>query len=75
MLDSFAYGRKDAKNISECGPLSSFPTPSTYVEMLKLKGFSDEEVVALASVEAFGVYQNPSHTRWSSFPKFDSYYY
>ena len=25
-------------------------------EMLKLKGFSDEEVVALASVEAFGVY-------------------
>ena len=39
------------------------------------KGFSEEEIVALASVEAFGVTRDPEQARWSTFPKFDNYYY
>jgi hypothetical protein len=31
MLDSFVYGRRDAKDISECGSLESFPTQKSYV--------------------------------------------
>ena len=51
------------------------PNTSNYVDNLKAKGFSDAEIVALASVEAFGVVQEPEHARWSSFPKLDNYYY
>ena len=51
------------------------PNASNYVDNLKAKGFSDAEIVALASVEAFGVVQDAEHARWSSFPKLDNYYY
>jgi hypothetical protein len=36
---------------------------------------TDEEIVALASVEAFGVFMDPSQERWSSHPTLDNYYY
>lgn len=51
------------------------PSTSSYVDNLRSKGFSDAEIVALASVEAFGVVQDPEHARWSNFPKLDNYYY
>lgn len=75
MLDEFMYGRRDAQSADECGKLESVPTSSTYVSNLQAKGFSDEEIVALASVEAFGVLRDPNQARWSSHPKFDTYYY
>ena len=51
------------------------PNASNYVDNLRSKGFSDAEIVALASVEAFGVVQDPEHARTSSFAKLDNYYY
>lgn len=74
MLDEFAYGRKDATSAGECG--SNTPiAQGSYVANLQAKGFSDEEIVALASVEAFGVMRDPEQARWSTFPKFDNFYY
>ena len=59
ILDNFAYGRKDAVSVEECG--GSFETPSegNYVSKFESLGFSSEEIVALASIEAFGKFQNP----------------
>ena len=76
MLDEFAWGRKDAKNVNECGtPMTSIPTGNKYVEHLTAMGMSEEEIVALASIESFAVLQRPDHSRWSSHPKFETYYY
>ena len=55
MLDEFAYGRKDAGSASECGNFENYPKEGNYVSVLESKGFSKEEAVALASIEAFGV--------------------
>lgn len=74
MLDEFAYGRKDASSAEECGSTSQVSSDA-YVANLQAKGFSDEEIVALASVEAFGITRDPEQARWSAFPKFDNYYY
>jgi hypothetical protein len=42
---------------------------------LKAKGFSDDEIVALASVEAFGEVWDPKKLDTSKYPKLDNYYY
>lgn len=42
---------------------------------LKQNNFSDEAIVALASVEAFGTVRSPDNARWSIYPKFDNFYY
>lgn len=74
MLDEFAYGRKDAASAEDCG--SNAPiSQDSYVAKLQAMGFTDEEVVALASVEGFGVTRDPEHARWSTYPKFGTYYY
>lgn len=73
MLDDFFYGRKDAADASECGDLNNYPTSDTYVQSLSQKGFSADEIAALASVEAMDSVQKES--RWSPFPKMDNYYY
>jgi|TARA_B110000285_G_C14841641_1_gene475645 hypothetical protein len=75
MLDELLYGRKDAKSVDQCGKLESVPSSSNYVSNLQAKGFTEEEIVALASVEAFGVCRDPEQARWSSHPKLDTYYY
>lgn len=75
MLDDFFYGRKDAASVSECHPLNNIPTADNYVDNLKSKGFSDEQIVALSSVEAFGVVQEPTHASNSIYPRFSNYYY
>ena len=74
MLDEFAWGREDASSASECGKAPE-SVPSDYHGHLSQIGLSDEEVVALASIEAFSVLRNPSHSRWSEHPKFDNFYY
>ena len=74
MLDEFTYGRTDASNVAECGS-SDLPSEGNYTSYLSSHGFSDEEIVALANVEAFGVVRDPSHADKSTFPRFDNYYY
>lgn len=52
------------------------PTASSgYVANLKAKGFDDAEIVALASVEAFGLVWDPKKKDTSKYPKLDNYYY
>ena len=75
MLDDFFYGRRDAASVSDCNPLSNIPTADNFVDNLKLKGFTDEQIVALSSVEAFGVVEDPTHAANSIFPKFSNYYF
>ena len=75
MLEDFFYGRKDAASVSECNPLSNIPTPNDFAENLKQKGFTDEQIVALSSVEAFGIVEEPLQTGGSIFPKFSNYYF
>ena len=75
MLDDFFYGRKDAASASDCNSLSNLPTNNNFADCLKDKGFNNEQTVALAICDAFGVVQDPAHARSSIFPKFDNYYY
>ena len=77
MLDEFAYGRNDAKTIEQCGDYESIPfnNSGSLVSHLKERNFTDEEIVALASVEAFGELVDPEHSQISNFPKFDNYYF
>jgi catalase (peroxidase I) len=75
MLDDFVFGRKDAKNAGECGSVKNVPSESNYVSHLTNLGFSEKEIVALASVESFGIHRDPKQSRWSSHPKFETYFY
>ena len=69
------FGRKDAKNAGECGSVKNVPSESNYVSHLTNLGFSEKEIVALASVESFGIHRDPKQSRWSSHPKFETYFY
>ncbi len=75
MLDDFFYGRKDATSESECNAITNFPTAENYKDNMMAKGFTAEQVVALANCEAFGVVRSPENERWSTCPRFDNYYY
>lgn len=75
ILHDFFYGRKDATSNSDCNPLSNMPTEDNYADNMGQKGFTPEQIVALAYCEAFGVVQDPSHVRASLFPRFNNYYY
>jgi Peroxidase len=56
ILSDIAYGRLDAKSEAEAGDVKQIPAVgSNYVNNLKAKGFDNNEIVALAAVEAFGV--------------------
>jgi hypothetical protein len=74
MLDEFSWGRQDATDASECGSLV-IPTGNEYVSNLRANGLSDQEIVALASVEAFGVVRDPEYAEKSIYSKFDTYYF
>ena len=55
ILDDITYGRQDAKSEGEAGDASKIPSVgANYVSNLKAKGFNESEIVALASIEAFG---------------------
>ena len=51
------------------------PTDTPMTSNLKAKGFDESEIVALASVEAFGCIWDPKKLDTSNFPKLDNYYY
>jgi hypothetical protein len=59
LLKNLEFGRQDAKSESEAGDTKLIPSASNYRENLKAKGFEDDEIVALASVEAFGKVWDP----------------
>lgn len=75
MLDDFSFGRKDAATASECGSIKNVPSEKNYVSHLTTLGFSEKEIVALASIESFGIHRDPKQSRWSSHPKFETYFY
>ena len=76
ILNDITYGRKDAATEAEAGDVSKIPSVTAgYVANLKAKGFDDAEIVALASVEAFGLVWDPKKKDTSKYPKLDNYYY
>ena len=75
MLEDFAYGRADVESESQAGNAEGVPSANNYVSRLESLGLSTEEIVAVANIESFGVHEDPNHSRWSSHPKFDNYFY
>ncbi len=76
ILSDISYGRKDATSESEAGDVKQIPTiGSNYVSNLKAKGFDNNEIVALAAVEAFGVVWDPKKRDTSKYPKLDNFFY
>eukprot|EP00351_Strombidinopsis_sp_SopsisLIS2011_P005311 CAMPEP_0116881438 /NCGR_PEP_ID=MMETSP0463-20121206/13555_1 /TAXON_ID=181622 /ORGANISM="Strombidinopsis sp, Strain SopsisLIS2011" /LENGTH=158 /DNA_ID=CAMNT_0004533393 /DNA_START=220 /DNA_END=696 /DNA_ORIENTATION=- len=73
-LDEFVWGRKDATQ-ADLGNVDNIPTENNYRSNMEAKGFTNEEIVALASVEAFSVVQDPAKVRWLSNPVISNYYY
>ena len=59
VLDDFMWGRKDADQ-SNLGSVDNIPTADNYRSNMEAKGFSNEAIVALASIEAFGTVVDPS---------------
>jgi hypothetical protein len=45
------------------------------VSNLKAKGFDAQEIVALASIEAYGTVMDPKKLDTSKFPKLDNFFY
>ena len=74
-MKDMTYGRKDAQNESEVGDVINIPTLKNYRENLKAKGFTDEEIVALSSIESFGATWDPLRKSGSPYPKLDNYHY
>jgi hypothetical protein len=75
ILDEITFGRVDAVDEKETGSVDNIPTPSNFKSNLQAKGFTDNEIVALAAVEAFGVVWDPKKKDSSKYPKLDNYYY
>ena len=76
ILSDITYGRVDAKSEAEAGDVKQIPVVGgTWVSNLKAKGFDNAEIVALASVEAFGVVWDPKKHDTSKYPKLDNYYF
>jgi len=57
------------------GDVSNIPTASNFHESLKKRGFSDDEIVALASLETFGEFNDPKRQEVSNWPRLDNYLY
>ena len=73
MTLDWKYGRKDVKNASQAGDVNQIPTGSNFKENLRGKGFENEEIVALASIQTFGLIQDPKKSDISKFPKLDNF--
>lgn len=73
LLDQITYGRKDVQSESEIGSVQNIPTASNYRESLRARGFEDDEIVALASIETYGIIRDPKKLDASKFPKLDNY--
>ncbi len=75
MLVDWKYGRQDVKDASKLGSVDLIPNASNFKDNLRAKGFDNDEIVALASVQTFGVVQDPKKVDASKFPKLDNYAY
>lgn len=75
ILRDIDYGRKDATSEAESGDASNIPNESNYKTSLASRGFTNDEIVALASIEAFGLIRDPVKADNSKYPKFDNFYY
>ena len=76
ILADISYGRKDATGEAQAGDVKLIPSVgSNYVSNLKAKGFDNNEIVALAAVEAFGVVWDPKKRDTSKYPKLDNFFY
>lgn len=76
ILADITYGRNDAKTEAEAGDVKQIPViGSSWVSNLKAKGFENNEIVALASTEAFGIVWDPKKRDTSKYPKLDNFYY
>ena len=75
VLFDIVYGREDAKDQADCGSIEDIPKESNYRSNLQAKGFTDEEIVALASLESFGIIQDPKEKDISIYPKLSNYFY
>lgn len=73
-LNEFIWGRKDATE-ADLGNVENIPTENNYRSNMEAKGFTNEEIVALASVEAFGVVEDQAKARWLANPIISNYYY
>lgn len=69
------YGRRDVVNANELGDPNNIPNASNYRQSLQSRGFNDEEIAALASVESFGLVQDPSFAELSSHLRIDNFFY
>ncbi|CDW89112.1 cytosolic ascorbate peroxidase [Stylonychia lemnae] len=70
-----SYGRVDINNVNQVGDPNNIPNAQNYKQSLAARGFNDEEIAALASVEALGLVQDPAHTELSSHLKIDNFFY
>ena len=75
ILNQITYGRKDATKLSDIGNIQNVPTPNNFRATLKAKGFEDSEIVALASVEAFGKVHDPLKSDGTIYSKLDNFYF
>jgi len=55
--------------------MDNIPASSEYAAHLTKLGLSEEEIVAVASLEAFGTVKSKNQIRWSNDPKLDSFYF
>lgn len=75
MLIDWKFGRKDVKDANMIGSVDLIPSGNNFKDNLRAKGFENEEIVALASVQTFGVVQDPKQKDVSKYPKLDNFAY
>src|SRR4051794_29229592 len=71
VLREMRYGRVDVRNEREVGDPNLIPNASNYKDSLKARGFENDEIVALASIETFGTHVDPRKADASKYPKLD----
>eukprot|EP00350_Pseudokeronopsis_sp_OXSARD2_P005418 CAMPEP_0170550538 /NCGR_PEP_ID=MMETSP0211-20121228/8603_1 /TAXON_ID=311385 /ORGANISM="Pseudokeronopsis sp., Strain OXSARD2" /LENGTH=115 /DNA_ID=CAMNT_0010857155 /DNA_START=319 /DNA_END=663 /DNA_ORIENTATION=+ len=55
--------------------MKNLPNEGNFKANLEGKGFTDGEIVAIASLESFGILNNPEKAAYTKYPKLDNYYY
>ena len=75
IIPEISYGREDVQNKEQAGKVENIPTEQNFKSKLSEKGFTDEEIVALASIFAIGKVEDPLKMSGTVYPKLDNYYY
>eukprot|EP00347_Sterkiella_histriomuscorum_P007029 403350518 len=75
ILNDFTYGRKEISHSNELGSVDNIPTAKNYRSNLQAKGFTDDEIVALASLEAIGHIHDPELGKTTYYEKLDNSFY